>query len=205
MTTMSTPIQKTESIGPAVGPDASQPVKSQAQLDYEEGRGYVERGEAALAAVALHNALRGYEEEENLEGVANASNQLGHACLIRKEFDKAVIHYKKAWEICAQLDDHFSLLSLAKTLAEAHKGAGEYRQALDLCLDLLDSYQKNNDPKNSVEVLEQMAEIYVAAGENLRAADAYKTAASIHENFNHSSMAKSLREKADNLTADAGD
>ena len=205
MTTMSTPIQKIDSIGPAAGPDGSQQVKSQAQLDYEEGRGYVERGEAALAAVALHNALRGYEEEDNLEGVANASNQLGHACLIRKEFDKAVIHYKKAWEICEQLDDHFSLLSLAKTLAEAHKGAGEFRQALDLCLDLLDSYQKNNDPKNSVEVLEQMAEIYMAAGENLRAADAYKTAASIHANFNHSSIAKSLREKADKLTADTGD
>ena len=202
---MSTPIQKIDSIGPAENNNESQPDKSQAQLDYDEGRGYVERGEAALAAVALHNALLGFEEENNLEGVANASNQLGHACLMREEFDKAVVHYKKAWEICEQLGDHLSLLSLAKTLAEAHKGAGEYRQALDLCLDLLDSYQRNNDPKNSVTVLEQMAEIYVASGEKLRAADAYKTAASIHANFNHSSMAESLREKAAELTDSAND
>ncbi|RZW26013.1 MAG: tetratricopeptide repeat protein [Desulfobulbaceae bacterium] len=202
---MSTPIQKIESIGTAEENNDSQPVKSQAQMDYDEGRGYVERGEAALAAVALHNALRGFEEENNREGVANASNQLGHACLIREEFGKAVIHYKKAWKICEELGDHFSLLSLAKTLAEAHKGAGEYRQALDLCLDLLDSYQKNNDPKNSVEVLEQMAEIYMAAGENLRAADAYKTAASIHANYNHSTKAESLREKAAKLTDSAND
>lgn len=202
---MSTPIQKIDSIGPAENNNESQPDKSQAQLDYDEGRGYVERGEAALAAVALHNALLGFEEENNLEGVANASNQLGHACLMREEFDKAVVHYKKAWEICEQLGDHLSLLSLAKTLADAHRGAGEYRQALDLCLDLLDSYQRNNDPKNSVEVLEQMAEIYVASGEKLRAADAYKTAASIHANFNHSSMAESLREKAAELTDSASD
>ena len=202
---MSTPIQKIDSIGPAAENDESQPVKSQAQLDYDEGRGYVERGEAALAAVALHNALLGFEEENDQEGIANASNQLGHACLLREEFDKAVVHYKKAWEICEQLGDHFSLLSLAKTLAEAHKGAGEYRLALDLCLDLLDSYQKNNDPKNSVEVLEQMAEIYVAAGEKLRAADAYKTAASIHANFNHSTMAESLRKKAAELTDSTDD
>lgn len=202
---MSTPIQNIDSIGPAENNNESQPDKSQAQLDYDEGRGYVERGEAALAAVALHNALLGFEEENNLEGIANASNQLGHACLMREEFDKAVVHYKKAWEICEQLGDHLSLLSLAKTLAEAHKGAGEYRQALDLCLDLLDSYQRNNDPKNSVEVLEQMAEIYVASGEKLRAADAYKTAASIHANFNHSSMAESLREKAAELTDSAND
>jgi tetratricopeptide (TPR) repeat protein len=202
---MSTPIQNIDSIGPAEKNNESQPDKSQAQLDYDEGRGYVERGEAALAAVALHNALLGFEEENNLEGVANASNQLGHACLMREEFDKAVVHYKKAWEICEQLGDHLSLLSLAKTLADAHRGAGEYRQALDLCLDLLDSYQRNNDPKNSVEVLEQMAEIYVASGEKLRAADAYKTAASIHANFNHSSMAESLREKAAELTDSASD
>ena len=202
---MSTPIQKLDSIGPAAANDEPQTVKSQAQLDYDEGRGYVERGEAALAAVALHNALRGFEEEDDVEGIANASNQLGHACLMREEFDKAVLHYNKAWEICEQLGDHLSLLSLAKTLAEAHKGAGEYRQALDFCLDLLDSYQKNNDPKNSVEVLEQMAEIYVASGENLRAADAYKTAASIHANFNHSSMAESLRKKAAELTDSTDD
>ena len=174
-------------------------------LIHDEGRGYVERGEAALAAVALHNALRGFEEENNLEGIANASNQLGHACLLRKEFDKAVVHYQKAWEICEELEDHISLLSVAKSLAEAHEGLGEYRKALDLCLDLLDSYQRNNDPKNSVDVLERIAGIYVASGEKLRAADAYKTAASIHANFGHSAIAETFREKAAELTESTDD
>ncbi len=76
---------------------------------------------------------------------------------------------------------------------------------MDLCLDLLDAYQKNNDPQNSVTVLEQMAEIYLASGEKLRAADAYKTAASIHANFNHMTMAESLREKAAKLLESADD
>lgn len=196
---MTIPIQKIDSIGSADELNDAQPAKSQAQLDYEEGRGYVERGEAALAAVSLHNALRGFEEENNREGIANASNQLGHACLLREEFDKAIVHYKKAWEVCEELGDQVSLLTVAKKLAAAHKGLGEYRQALDLCLDLLDSYQKNNDPQNSVDILERMAEIYVASGEKLRAADAFKTAASIHANFNHTKMADSLREKAAKL------
>ena len=202
---MSTPIQKIDSIGSAEQTNDDQPAKSQAQLDYEEGRGYVERGEAALAAVALHNALRGFEEEDNREGMANASNQLGHACLLKEDFEKAVIHYKKTWEICEELEDHISLLTVAKHLADAHKGLGEYRQALDLCLDLLDAYQKNNDPQNSVTVLEQMAEIYLASGEKLRATDAYKTAASIHANFNHMTMAESLREKAAKLLESTDD
>lgn len=196
---MSTPIQKMDSIGPAAQAEDATPKKSQAQLDYDEGRGYVERGEAALAAVSLHNALRGFEEENNREGIANASNQLGHACLLREEYDKAVVYYRKAWEICEELGDNLSLLTLAKQLADAHKGLGEYRQALDLCLDLLDTYQGNNDPQNSVDMLERMADIYIAAGENERAADAYKTAASIHANFNHSSIAESLKKKAADL------
>lgn len=196
---MSTPIQKIDSIGPADEAAEAKPQSSQAQLDYDEGRGYVERGEAALAAVSLHNALRGFEEEKNLEGIANASNQLGHACLLRKEYDKAILHYEKAWEICEQLEDHVSLLSVARHLSEAYSGMGEYRRALDICLDLLDTYQRNNDPRNSVDILERMAGIYRASGEKERAADAYRTAASIHANFSHSSMAESLREKAAQL------
>jgi len=202
---MSTPIQKIDSIGPAAQAEEATPKKSQAQLDYDEGRGYVERGEAALAAVSLHNALRGFEEENNREGIANASNQLGHACLLREEYGKAVIHYRKAWEICEELGDNLSLLTLAKQLADAHKGVGEYRQALDLCLDLLDTYQRNNDPQNSVEMLERMAQIYIAEGKNERAADAYKTAASIHANFNHSSIAETLKKKAADLLQESQD
>lgn len=203
------PIQNIDSLANASGEcdEASKSdepiVKTQAQLDFEEGRGYVERGEAALAAVALHNALRGFEEENNREGIANAANQLGHACLIRKEFDKAIVNYKKAWEICDSLNDHISLMSVAKQLAEAHQGLGEYRQALDLYLDLLDSYQRNNDPKNSVDILERMASVYVDAGEKEKAADAYKTAAAVHENFRHSSFADALKKKAAELMKDS--
>ena len=202
---MTTPLQKLDAIGPVEENGDAQPSKSQSQLDYEEGRGYVERGEAALAAVSLHNAMRGFEEENNREGIANAANQLGHACLMRKEYDKAILHYKKAWQICEELGDYLSLPSVAKQLAEAHKGLGEYRQALDLCLELLDTYQRNNDPQNSVDVLERMEEIYIGSGDKLRAADAYKTAASIQANFNHNSIAESFREKAAKLVEESED
>jgi hypothetical protein len=72
---MSTPIQNINTIGPSSKNEGDQDNMSQAQKDYEEGRGYVERGESALAAVALHNAIKGFEEEGNQEGIANASNQ----------------------------------------------------------------------------------------------------------------------------------
>ncbi len=188
-----------DSIGPAADAAGKDKELSQAAADYEEGRGYLERGESALAAVALHNALRGFEEMNDRQGVANASNQLGHACLARKEYDKALIHYRRAWDICEDLDDPMSLLALARRLVETRKGLGEYRQAIDLCLFLLDSYQKNNDPQGTVDTLELMASVYIASGEHEKAADAYLTAASIHANFKHEAIAESFRQKAASL------
>jgi hypothetical protein len=88
---------------------------------------------------------------------------------------------------------------VSKQLAETHRGLKQFRQALDICLDLLDSYQRNNDPKNSVEILERMAQIYIDANEPEKGADAFKTAASIHANFGHKKLADELRKKAADL------
>ncbi|MBE0585219.1 MAG: tetratricopeptide repeat protein [Desulfofustis sp.] len=199
---MSTPIQPITSLSPAGGSEQAGE-KSQAQRDFEEGRGYVERGEAALAAVSLHNALRGFEQDQDRVGIANAANQLGHACLLRQEYDMALVQYRRAWDICEELGDSMSLLALTRHLIEAHKGLKEYRVALNHCLDLLDTYQRNNNPKGSVEVLEMMADIYVLAEEPGKAADALRTAASIHANFQHQSIADTLRKKAAQLAGEA--
>ncbi len=196
---MSTPLQNLDAIGPAAASAGKAKESSQAAADYEEGRGYLERGESAIAAVALHNALRGFEEMNNQQGIANASNQLGHACLARNEYDKALLHYLRAWDICEALDDPMSLLALARQLVETRKGLGEFRKAIDLCLFLLDNYQRNNDPQGTVNTLELMASVYIASGEHEKAADAYLTAASIHANFKHEAIAESLRQKAASL------
>ncbi len=197
---MSTPIQDINSIGQAGQPaDDTKDSRSQAQVDYDEGRGYAERGESALAAASLYNALRGFEEEDNKQGVANASNQLGHVCLQRDEFDKALTNYQNAWKVCEELEDHLSLQAISLQLVKVYKGLKDYRTSLDVCLDLLDSYQANNDPNGSVGVLEMMAEVYLAAGDREKAADTYNTVASIHTNFKHHKIAESYRKKAAQL------
>lgn len=197
---MTTPVQDNRPMGPDGGQPLEQDSRSQAQKDYEEGRGYVERAEPAMAAVSLHNALIGFEEEGNKEGLANASNQLGHACLQKKDYDKALLHYQRAWAICEQLDDSMSLQALAVQLIEVYQGQGQYQEAISHCLELLDDYHKNNDPKGSVFVLEKMAQVYLQWGKKDKAADAYLTVASIHQNFKHHQIARSFREKAEALT-----
>lgn len=169
------------------------------QKEFDEGKAFLERNELGQAAIAFHNVLLAREEQEDTPGIANASNQLGHVCLARKEFEQAVKHYKRAWDICDTLDDPMSLNALSRTLIDAYVGQKDYKQAVNCCFDLLDTFRLNNDPRGSVEILERMADIFLESGDNVSAADAYKTVASIHRNFKHESIAQSFEDKAKEL------
>ncbi len=169
------------------------------RADYEEGKRLVESGEFAQAAISLHNALLGYEEQKDEAGIANASNQLGHICLAKKDFEKARLHYQRAWDFCKKMQDSMSLVSLLKKFVLVYRGMKQYRQAIDACLELLDKYHANNDPHGTVAVLADMAEIYMESGEKGKAADTYRTVASIHNNFKHHNIAESFIRKAKEL------
>lgn len=177
------------------GPQTGE-AKDSVQAEYLEGKALLERGETSLAAVSLHNALLGFEERKDDNGIANASNQLGNACFQRQEYEKALEHYLRAEEICRKLGDPLSVLALSRQMAESYAKAGQFKEAIDRCLDILDLYQANNNPKGTVEIVEKMAEIYIESGDMGKAADAYRTIASIHKNFKHEKIAERYLDKA---------
>lgn len=195
---MSEKIQNINAIAP-MGSNSEEAADSPVQADYKQGKALLERGETAAAAVALHNALIGYEEKDDQAGMANALSQLGLTCLQRGDTDKALAHFQRAEEICSELGDPMSLVWLAKQIVVVYTAAEQYKEAIHRCLDLLDHYKSNNDPKGTVEILEKMAEIYIQSGEKAKAADTYTTIASIHRNFKHTKIAESYLEKAEKL------
>ncbi len=170
--------------------------KSAAQLDYEEGVKFLEKNEISQAAIAFHNALLGFEQEGNDKGIANASDKLAELCLVKEDFDKALIHVNRALDICRQGGDNLSLTYLKKKLVKALWGMGQHQEALAACFDLLDAYHDYNNPDGVVKTLEQIAAIYLEIGEPAKAADSYRTAASIHKNFGHSRQAQAFLDKA---------
>lgn len=196
---MKNQLQNINSIAPLS--DAGQSVKpaDPVQADYEEGKRFLGNGNYTQAAVAMHNALLGYQEKGDEAGIANSSNQLGHICLAKQDFEQALNHYQRAWKIIEKLNDAASLMSLEKQFVVVHRGMKQYRQALDCCLSLLDRYHANNDPQGTVTVLEDMAEIYLESGQKDKAADAYRTVASIHKNFKHQATAEAFFKKAREL------
>lgn len=195
---MTTTLQDIDSIAPLADGNNTEPADP-VRADYDEGRRFLQNGEYPQAAVSLHNALVGFDERGDEAGIANASNQLGHVCLARKEFKQALEHYQRAWGICEKLQDQMSMIALQKKLIEVFRGQNNYPKAIETCLNLLDSYHHNNDPRGTVEILEEMALIYLDSGNKGKAADAYRTVASIHRNFRHHGIAESYEKKAEDI------
>lgn len=195
---MSDKVQSLDSIGPMSGTAAdssSDPV----QKEYEEGKKYLENQQYGQAAVALHNALIGFEEKDDENGVANASNQLGNLCLARNEFENALKHYQRALTICDKSNDRMSILAVQTQIVAVHRGMKDFDKAIELSLDILDLYQDNRDPQGSVQTLEEMAAIYIEAERPEKAADAYRTIGAIHKNFKHHNIAEKYMAKATQL------
>ena len=170
-----------------------------AKRDYLEGREQFKKGEYALAAMAFHNALKGFEEQGNEAGIANASDRLGDVCVERQEYSIALEHYRRARAICEKEEDSFSILALNKKMAAAHRKLGEFDQALEYAFDMVEHYHLSKDPKGMVETLAVIAELYRDKGEKAKAADTYRTVASIHKNFKHQRMAEEFMTLADEL------
>jgi len=193
---MSSKLQDINSISTITENSQDKKVSDPVQAEYEEGKRFFENKDTGQAAVALHNALLGYEEKKDQNGIANACNQLGLVCLARNEYEKALVHFKKVYAICDESNDRMSLLAVSKQFVAAYRGLGKYDKAIGKSLDMLDWYQDNRDPQGAVDTLELLAEIHSDAGNSSKAADAYRTAASIHKNFKHESIAGKLLEKA---------
>ncbi len=174
---------------------------SQAQVDYDKGKEFLEAGDAALAASAFHNALIGFEQDKDDKGIANASDRLGDICIDRGEYSQAIPLYKRAFSICENHEDPSSKLALRKKIAAAHRSLKQYDEAIGIYLDIIDTYGGYNNPAGAVEHLETLAEVFLEMDAGEKAADAYRTAASIHANFNHTRHAKELMDKAEAIEA----
>lgn len=195
---MGNKLQSLDSIK-VLGGDQKEASQDSVKKEYEEGLRFLEQQEYGQAAVAFHNALLGYEQRQDENGVANASNQLGHVCLFRNEFEAALKHYQRTLDIVENANDRMSTLAVLKKIVTAQIGLKKYDKALAVCLDMLDHYQDNRDPQGSVDTLEKIAEIYLADEQKEKAADAYKTISSIHKNFRHDNIAAQYLEKAAKL------
>ncbi|MDF1615161.1 tetratricopeptide repeat protein [Desulfurivibrio dismutans] len=174
--------------------------KSQAQQDYDEGLEKMKNKALPQAAAAFHNSLRGFEEEGDETGVARAVTKLAEVCLLREEYPKALEHLQRALAICRAANDHLSVTYLEKQLFYTNLSLGNHERALELGLELLAAYQDYNNPAGAVEILEKLAEVYLAVGDRAKAAESLRTAAGIHKNFKHQRAAQQLLDQAEAIS-----
>jgi tetratricopeptide (TPR) repeat protein len=198
---MSTSIQPLSSIGRADPEKAREEAMKNdpAKRDYFEGREQLKKGDYAMAAMSFHNALKGFEEKGDEQGMANAADRLGDVCLEKQEYATALEHYQRAYAICEKEEDSFSTLALNKKIAAIYQKQGELDKAMEIIFDIVEHYQLTRNPNGMVEVLVVVAELYREKGEKEKAADTYRTVASIHKNFKHKRKAEEFTALADEL------
>ncbi len=198
---MSEQIQPAGAIGPMTEPEKKEDeaLKDPAKADYKAGREFFNQGEYAQAAYSFHNALKGFEEQGNEQGIANASDRFGDVCVAREEYTMALDHYQRALAICEKENDIFSTVSLNRKIAGVYKRLGELERSLNILFDVFDHYSQLRDPGGTVEILEVIAEIYTEQGSLDKAADALRTIAGIHANFKHTRQAQEFEERARQL------
>ena len=190
-------IQPLGSLLPMAGENSSdEPTIDPAKKDYLEGRKFFGNGDYTQAALAFHNALKGFEEQGTEQGVANAADRLGDTCLARDEYAMAIANYQRAGAICEKEDDSFSQLALNKKMAVAYRKLGDREKALELLYDMLEHYRLTQNPKGAVEILIVVAELYHERGDTARSADAYRSVASIHGRFKHARLAEEFNQRA---------
>ena len=190
-------IQPLDTLGPMAQENTSdEQTIDPAKKDYLEGRKFFGNGDYSQAALAFHNALRGFEEKGDEQGVANAADRLGDTCMARDEYAMALANYQRAFSICEKEDDSFSQLALNKKMAAAYRKLGDREKALELLYDMLEHYRLTQNPKGAVEILIVIAEIYNEQGDKARSADAYRSVASIHAKFKHARLAEEFNQRA---------
>jgi len=174
-------------------------IKSPAQVDYEQGLTFLNDKDIAQAAAAFHNALLGYEQEKDENGVANAAMRLADICITKKDYDKALKHCETAYAICEKHSDRLSLLTIEAKRATIFHEWGKYEEAIPRYVDLIDEYNAMRNPQATVETLETLAKIYMKVQDREKAADCYNTIASIHKAFKHDNFYNKYTQKAEEL------
>ena len=180
---------------PNIGQE-SREVKDPAQADYDKGKELRSAGDDAQAASFFHNALVVFEQNGNQKGVANASVQLGDICAVRQEHEKAITHYQRAYGICDEEKDMFSLIALQKKMVVCQKALKQYDEAVRSYLNVIDIYAGYNNPAGTVASMEELAKLYLEMGERQKSADTFRTIASIHQNFRHARHAREFMDMA---------
>ena len=195
-------IQPLSSLGPADPKKArEEAIKNDpAKRDYVAGRELLKQQQYSEAGMAFHNALKGFEEQGDEAGIANACDRLGDVCLAREDYKNALAHYLRAYELCEKEEDSFSILALNKKISGVYTELGEVDKALEVYLAMIDYYQITKNPKGTVETLILMAVVYLKKGDLERAADAYRTVSSIHKNFKHERKAARYAAEAEKYT-----
>jgi CHAT domain-containing protein/Tfp pilus assembly protein PilF len=148
-------------------------------------------GVAYARAGRMREAIKFYEEaaplrraENDIAGEANVNNNIGGYYDFLGEPRQALAHYSKALEVWRELDargelDKANRDKIGKgfnNVAYDYDYLGEWQQAIEAYKEALNIFERLESSQNQADTLDNLGELYMALGDQLRAMDCFTKA-----------------------------
>ncbi|MFJ4633952.1 AfsR/SARP family transcriptional regulator [Streptomyces sp. NPDC088847] len=147
-------------------------------------------GEHAKALEHYGRAAALYRSVGDLSGEAYVYNEVGWTHILRGEFDDAITQCWRAVAIHQEIGDPSGEAGALDSLGWAHHHLKQYPQALDCFDQALTLYQPMGDRYLVAEALIHIGDTHLAAESPEKAAESWRTALSILEEFEHPDAAQ---------------
>ncbi|MGE4586179.1 MAG: tetratricopeptide repeat protein [Mangrovibacterium sp.] len=128
------------------------------------------------------------EASGNIGGLAEAWFYMGECLFCFDQFDRAMLHYRKALELMTGLDDQQRLGDIYNSMSLVHYYKGEYDLALARQIDALHCLEHSTDLHGLAHVYSNMGMVYSRLDNYRQAIKHYRQAARINREggFTHS-------------------
>lgn len=147
-------------------------------------------GEHGKALEHYDRAAALYRGVGDLSGEAYVYNEVGWTHILRGEFDDAITHCWRAVAIHQEIGDPSGEAGALDSLGWAHHHLKQYPQALDCFDQALVLYQPMGDRYLVAEALIHIGDTHMAAENPEKAAESWRAALSILEEFDHPDIAQ---------------
>lgn len=130
-------------------------------------------GKSDSAIVQYLAALKVYEEENSLFGIASTSNDLGVLFKVNNDFHQALIYYKKANKVITEIDHKVGITMTLNNIGTIKNALGELDSAEFYYLKALETAEENNIVNGMALSYNNLGELFSKKGEHNKALPYY--------------------------------
>lgn len=171
-----------------------------AEAHYNMATIYDEAGKVDVAIQHYYGALSYDGETNNLNGQALTLNNIGNMLVIKKEYNKAMAHYRVSYDLLKQKNDKKAQALVLSNIAEVFKETGKDNKALNYYKKSIKLDAISGNISGCAKSFEQSGDIMLRNGKLDKALNLYKKSMIVANQINDESWALRIKQKIEILS-----